>query len=205
MIFLWISLLTQCCVNTSHGAVAVEVKSAPSWPSRAHDLSPLLRTVRSHKDSDSALTGMWIFHFLGQKLLVLLIPWQNSKNSRWVVENYLIKSCFFCCYRDSFCAQNTTFLSLRQKSQILWKLSSKTVAPQHKDPENRFCVCLFQSSRVSETDKERSDLTLTLAALSEMRKAKGDRRIHLTGPPGNVTVSTLALCSSHYYCQMSVC
>lgn len=39
-------------MNTSHGAVAVEVKSAPSWPSRAHDLSPLLRTVRSHKDRD---------------------------------------------------------------------------------------------------------------------------------------------------------
>lgn len=151
MIFLWISLLTQCCVNTSHGAVAVEVNSAPSWPSRAHDLSPLLRTVRSPKDSDSALTGVWIFHFLGQKLLVSLIPWQNSKNrlcvftftSRWVVESYLIKSCFFVSIETVFVHKTLHFCPFDRSHKSFESCPVKQSLPNTKTQRIVFVFAYF--------------------------------------------------------------
>lgn len=53
-----------CSVTTDSGVVMVKMKSAHSCPYRAHDLTPQLETVMSPKDS--AFTGVWIFHFLGQ-------------------------------------------------------------------------------------------------------------------------------------------
>lgn len=42
------------------------------WTSRAHDLTPLLETVMSPKDSDSAFTGGVDISFSGSKRLVSL-------------------------------------------------------------------------------------------------------------------------------------
>ena len=103
----------------------------------------------------------------------------------------------------SLCCWQRT--SRRSKSHVLLRTGSSSIICASdrkylKVPEkNTSLVYQFPSCAADQEEVTRP----STQQLMEMRDTEGTVRVH--GPGGNDPVSTLALCSSHFWCQMSKC
>lgn len=128
--------------------------------------------------SDSAFTGVWIFHFLGQSFLPQwnLVKLKNlhsvftlltTSSSSWKSIDLIM---FFCCCW--FCYRHRKQHISDTSYNSFGSHSNSTVDSWHNEEPKEYFSCLPVSIPcVSLTDKE--ELTLTPAAVLEMRKAKG--------------------------------